>query len=424
MTAPAQRKLIDKALQAAVSLHQQRDFAKAEQLYVGILQIAPGSFDALHLLGVLRQQQGRDSEGLALIEKALALEPHAIRALANRAAILAGMGRHREALEAYEQIVTRDPNHAVSQWNRALLLLTSGNFRDGWPAYEWRAKQPEQLARQRHFDAPVWRGDVPLAGKTILLHAEQGYGDAVQFLRYAPLIATQGARVIVEADAALEGLFSRAAGVDVFITSGSALPPFDLHCPLLSLPLAFGTDADTIPAAVPYLTADSQRIEAWRARLPPRANATQRRIGFAWAGNRGHHNDRNRSVALAQFVPLFGDARHQFVSIQRDVSAEENALLSAHGIASAGSAFADFDDTAAVLSLLDLVIVVDTAVAHLAGALARPTWILLPVNPDWRWMLERDDSPWYPRARLWRQSVPGDWAGVFAKVRAELATAS
>ncbi len=255
--------------------------------------------------------------------------------------------------------------------------------------------------------------------KTILLHAEQGLGDTIQLARYVPLVARRGATVVLEVPAELTGLLGRLEGVATVVERGAPLPAFDLHCPMGSLPLALATEPDSIPAAIPYLTASAERLAQWQPRL---ASVPQPRVAFVWSGRPSHPNDRNRSLPLARLAPLLEMDGVSFISVQPDVSVEDAAVLAGlGGVTALGAELRDFEDTAAVLGLCDLVVTVDTAVAHLAGALGRPAWILLPFAPDWRWMLERTDSPWYPTARLYRQPEPGDWESVIARVRADLA---
>jgi hypothetical protein len=269
---------------------------------------------------------------------------------------------------------------------------------------------------RRRLGKPLWLGEYPLARKTILLTAEQGLGDTIQFARYAPLIARMGAKVVLEVPAGLAVLLGRLEGVAVAVR-GTPLPPFDVHCPLGSVPLALKSDLATIPAAIPYLAASEERVAKWRARL---AGLAAPRVALAWAGSAAHPNDRNRSLTLAQLAPILALDRIAFVSVQREP--RENAqVLAGTRATHLGDELQDFDDTAAVLALCDLVVSVDTALAHLAGAMGRPVWIALPFQPDWRWMLARADSPWYPTARLYRQSAPGDWGSVITSLRDDLA---
>jgi hypothetical protein len=272
--------------------------------------------------------------------------------------------------------------------------------------------------RRRGLRKPLWLGEYPPHHKTILLTAEQGLGDTIQFTRYAPVLAGMGAKVVLEIPSELGPLLGRVAGVSGTVARGAALPDFDLHCPLGSLPLALGTEVTTIPGPMSYVSPDEARIAKWRTRLPPGAAP---RVALAWSGSAAHPNDRNRSIALARLAPLLALEGIEFVSAQRELRGEDaDALAGLARLPHIGEELVDFDDTAAVLALADIVISVDTAVAHLAGAMGRPTWILLPFCPDWRWMLGREDSPWYPSVRLFRQASAGDWEAVISRVRGEL----
>jgi hypothetical protein len=263
---------------------------------------------------------------------------------------------------------------------------------------------------------PLWRGDYPLARKTILLHAEQGLGDTLQFARYVPLLAAQGAKIVLEVQAELKPLLSRLGGATV-IGRGEEPPPFDVHCPVGSLPLALKTQLTSVPVQIPYLSADETLLAKWSARLGDLAHP---RIALVWTGNASHDNDRNRSIAFAKLAPLFSKITASFVSLQRDVRSEDAAPLAAENrVTHVGRELEDFSDTAAALALCDLIITVDTAVAHLAGAMGRPVWVLVPFAPDWRWMLQGETTPWYPTARLFRQTSLGEWDSVIARVVAE-----
>ena len=299
----------------------------------------------------------------------------------------------------------------MAHCNAAALRLLRGDFARGWPDYEWRWMKQSVVLANRMFTQPLWRGE-PIAGKTILLHGEQGLGDTIQFCRYVPLVAARGARVILEVQKPLQALINGLGAAQV-IAKGDPLPQFDLHCPLLSLPLAFGTTMETIPSANAYLAAPVQPSTAWQARL---AATPRPRIGLAWSGRAGHERDRERSIGLRAFLPLL-ETGATIVSLQKEVRAEDAIVLKDRGdILNAGEELGDFSDTAALMSQLDLVISVDTSAAHLAGALGKPVWILVTHIPDWRWLLERDDSPWYPTARLFRQDATGTWDGALAHV--------
>jgi hypothetical protein len=268
---------------------------------------------------------------------------------------------------------------------------------------------------RRKFGKPLWLGEYPLARKTILLHAEQGLGDTIQFARYAPLLARTGAKVVLEIQPELTELLARIEGVVSVVARGEPLPDYDVHCPVGSLPRALRTEVATIPAEIPYLTPSAERIAKWRERIE---SLPSTRIALAWAGSGAHANDRNRSIALSRLTPLLDVKHANFVSIQRELRGEDaEPLARTPRLMHIGDALDDFEDTAAVAALVDVVISVDTSVVHLAGALGRPTWILLPFCPDWRWLLDRDDSPWYPTAQFFRQPTPGDWDSVIARVK-------
>jgi len=360
---------------------------------------------------VLREL-GRSEEALAHYERALTLKPDYADALLNRGIVLSALNRHEEAEACYTRVLTLLPGHAEAHYCVSLHRLLTGDFARGWEAYEWRWRVHDAEALPP-YAPPLWLGQENLAGKTILLHAEQGYGDTLQFCRYAAPVAALGARVILVVQPPLKSLLSRLAGPVQVLAAGETLPPSDYHCPLMSLPLAFHTDLQSIPGRAPYLTADPARVAAWRARL---GAAAAPRVGLAWSGRPTHRNDAQRSIPLAAFAALL-EAGMTFVSLQKELRKEDQATLAAvPGLTHFGEGLQDYDDTAALIDYLDLVIAVDTSVAHLAGALGKPVWILLPSNPDWRWLLEREDSPWYPTARLFRQTRMGDWGSVIRRV--------
>jgi tetratricopeptide (TPR) repeat protein len=363
---------------------------------------------ALHALG-------RPEEALVSYDRALALRPDYPEAHTSRGGTLQALGRFDEALRSHEQALALRPDFAEAHYNEGLCRLLLGDFERGLAKHEWRWRIENFNAGKRGFAQPFWTGSQDIAGKTILLHADQGFGDAIQFCRYVPRVAALGARVILEVRKPLHAVMGTLAGAAEVVANGETLPDFDWHCPLFSLPYAFGTTLATIPAATPYLHAAAHAAEEWNARLPPR---TRPRIGLAWAGNPDHGNDHNRSVGLGAFLSILAGVAGTFVSLQRDVRPADAALLQERSdILHFGEALSTFADTAALISNLDLVIAVDTSVAHLAGALAKPVWILLPSPPDWRWLLDRADSPWYPTARLFRQDGTRQWQGVLQRVR-------
>lgn len=391
--------------------------AEALAAYERALALQPGHAQAHHNRGVALARAGRAGEALAAFERELALRPAHAAAHVHRAIVLNDLDRPAEALAACDRALALAPEHASAHWNLADCRLILGDFARGWEQYEWRWKLPARRDAVRAFAQPLWLGGEPLAGRTILLHAELGLGDTLQFCRYATEVARSGARVVLETQRALVPLLATLEGVEELVARGDVLPDFDCHCPLLSLPLAFRSDVGSVPASVPYLKSDPARVEAWRGRL---GAATRPRVGLAWSGSQGLANDK-RSMALADALPLL-DPGIEWVSLQKEVRGADAALLAAHGeLRDASTGLGDFADTAALIELLDLVVTADTSVAHVAGALGKPVWILLPSNPhDWRWLLACEDSIWYPTARLFRQGAPGDWAGVVARVAGEL----
>ena len=393
-------------------------FDEAVAQYDSVLAVHPTHAETHCNRGNALSGQGRYPDAIAAYDRALASRPDYVKALTNRGIALQTLGRHQEALAEFGKVLAIDKDHADAHHNEALTLLTLGDYRRGFAAYEWRWQRTGMPARRRSLGKPLWLGEYPLGRKTILLHPEQGLGDTIQFVRYAPALAKAGAKVVIEVQPELTELLARVAGVTGVVASGAPLPAFDVHCPMGSLPHALRTEPATIPADSPYLTASSERIAKWRERIE---RLPSPRIAIAWSGRATHANDRNRSIALARLEPLFALDGASFVSIQREMrDADREALARAPRLAHVGDDLDDFDDTAAVVSLVDLVISVDTSVVHLAAALGRPTWILLPFWPDWRRMLDRADSPWYPTARLFRQSAPGDWDSVIERVAEDL----
>ena len=389
--------------------------------YDAALVAAPGHPFALYNRGNALRALGRKQDGIAAYDAALKAAPNYLNAWLNRGMTLAGLNRHQDAVASFGKVMALQPDNAEAHFNTAQSLLTLGDYPRGLAEYEWRWKRAGMVPR-KDLRKPRWFGETPLAGKTILLHAEQGLGDTVMFTRYAPLLARSGARVVLEVQPELKELLASLEGDAAVVARGEPLPPFDLHCPLASLPLACKTELTSVPAEIPYLRASADRIEKWRPRLEALPSP---RIALAWSGRATHVNDSNRSLSLAQLEPLLSLPNANFVGIQRELRpADAETLARETRILPLGGELADFADTAAVLALADLVICVDTSVAHVAGALGRPAYVLLPFQPDWRWTLDRETSPWYPQMRLFRQPAIGDWASVIARVRNELAKLS
>jgi tetratricopeptide (TPR) repeat protein len=345
--------------------------------------------------------------------RALALEPDNPELLLNLGTLMIRLGQMKKGADAFDAALAIRPDYAEAHWNRAHVQLMHGGFREGWREYEWRLRCPGLNAYGRTFDAPRWEGET-LAGKRILIHSEQGFGDTLQFARFLPQVKQRGGTVIFEAHKTLMRLFDGIEGADVLVQAGEDMPSFDCYAPLLSLPFLFGTEEASIPAAPGLKVPSPPLIE-----LPETGN---KRIGLVWAGRPQHGNDRNRSMALSHIRPLFENERCDFFSLQlgpaRDQIEQENLQSTVTDLA---DHLTDFAGTASLIEALDLVIAVDTAVAHLAGTLGKPVWLMLPFVPDWRWMLHRSDTPWYPTMRLFRQPAARNWGGAVEEARTALA---
>ena len=444
----------ERRLQEAIRLHQRgtsADKASAETVYRDVLAVQPDNALALHFLGVIHYQRGEIAAALPLLERAVAVQPAEAEFHNNLGLVLAAADRETEAVAAYRAALSLKPDHAPAwnnlglalqaqnevraaidafrralaiapdfahaRWNLSLALLLDGQFAEGWRDYDARLELPELGRDQHRFPGPLWNGSAP-AGKTLLVYPEQGLGDAVQFARYATLIAAAGARCVIRCPELLAPMFISIPGVAQVSRDAEPLPAYDAHLPLLSLPRVFGTTAQSIPAAIPYIGVPEAKRAAARATFMP--HGTKRRIGLCWAGNPAHGNDRHRSIPLAMLASLLALPGIAWFSLQQgEPAAQIAATRGAENIVPLPEG-TPLVDTAALLAELDLIITVDTSIAHLAGALSCPAWVLLPFAPDWRWQLVREDSPWYPTLRLFRQSRPGDWPSVIARVRTEL----
>jgi tetratricopeptide (TPR) repeat protein len=372
-------------------------------------------FAAAHnnLAGILRDQL-RFDEAAACCRRALELSPHFAEAQNNFGLVLRDLHRLEESRFCSRRAIELASDWAEAHYNLALTLLTMGRLAEGWPEYEWRWRR--QVRFEPAIAAPRWRGEA-LAGRTILLRTEQGLGDTLQFVRYAQLVKQQGGTVIVEVQPSLTRLVASCPGVDGVVTVGAPLPPCDVYVHLLSLPGIFGTSLPTIPARVPYLSLDEASLAEWKREL---AGEPGFKIGLAWQGNPTHPDDRRRSIPLAHFASLASVPGIRFYSLQWGAGREQLTAAAGLPITDLGERLGDFCQTAAIVRNLNLVISCDSSAAHLAGALGIPVWVALASSPDWRWMLQRSDSPWYPTMRLFRQSVPGDWPSVVQEMEAEL----
>jgi tetratricopeptide (TPR) repeat protein len=378
----------------------------------------PGNADICNGLGVFLRRLGREEEALPWFDRALELRPDFRAAFTNKAFALAQIHRFSEAFAIYDALDVVDPGNADVEWSRSLLHLLTGNFEAGWAGREARWNASGLSTTGFKFGQPLWLGKESIAGKTLLIHVDEGLGDTIQFARYVPMVAALGARVVLIVPDALQPLLSGLAGVsECHPLSTDKLLAFDMYCPISSLPLAFGTRLETIPSATPYLPApEPSRLQAWENRLGPHDRL---RVGLVWSGNPKHRDDQNRSIALRVLTPLL-DLDASFVSLQKDSRPGDMEILRDSGVADWTAHLTDFVETAALVCCLDLVVTVDTSVAHLAAALGRPTWILLPYKPDYRWLLDRDDSPWYPTVRLFRQTRTREYGSVVDRLRVAL----
>ena len=397
----------------SLALDKLKRYADALTSIDRALAIAPKNAAYLLDRAVILHQLERYAESLSDNETALALTPGNAEAWGDHGLTLSRMKRHEQALGSYRRALDLRADYADVLSNQSLSQLVLGQFEAGWQSYEYRWKKGN-ADFPRHTEIPLWLGRQAIGGKRILLWSEQGLGDTIQFCRYAALVAELGAEVVLEVDPALKTI-AQTMGDFKVIAIGEDFPPVDYQTPLMSLPLVFKTDQATIPASPFYFKADVEKKENWKSRQNF-ANG-KLKIGLVCSGNAGNTNDHRRSMPLQEFAPLLQLGGAEFFLVQKDIRETDQAyLLQAPQLRQVANDIADFDDTAAIIANLDLVISVDTSVAHLSGALGTPVWILLPWVPDWRWLLDRDDSPWYPSARLFRQDQAGDWQGVIERV--------
>jgi len=382
------------------------------------LAISPNYAAAYNNRGVVLQELRRPHEALVSFDNALAISPDYAEAYANRGNVLRDLKRLDEALTSYNAALAINSNYADAYRNKSLLLLLTGKYSEGWSLYEWRLKSNDAGANYRNFPKLAWRGSEDIRGKKLLIQAEQGLGDVIQFCRYLPQLHALGADLIVEVPESLLTLISTLDCPMGLVAKGARLPEFDAYCPMMSLPYVFRTAVSTVPARIPYLFSDPNKVGRWQKKL---GNKTGSRIGITWSGAEKHNNDQSRSISLDEFLPLTELPNFEWHSLQKEYRKPDFEILKRRpAIRQHQHELVDFSDTAALIEYMDLVITVDTSIAHLTGAMAKPTWILIPFCPDWRWMLDRKDTPWYPTATLYRQSQIGDWRGVVDAVRWDL----
>ncbi len=400
---------------------------EAAAAYATAIRIRPDYAEAYSNRGNSLRAIGRLHDAADAHRAAIRLKPGFAEAYYNLGNTLKALGRLDEAIDAYSQAIRIRPNFIEAHVNLGMERLLSGDFLRGWEDYEWRLRVTAPHLRQRTYSQPQWQGE-PLNGRTILLHAEQGLGDTIQFCRYTPLVAARGGRITLEVPKPLLGLLSGLDGVTQLVAAGDPIPDFDLQCSLMSLPFAFGTVLDTIPAAIPYIRPKPEKISYWQDVLGPK---TRRRLGLVWNGGLRPDQPELKAVNERRNIPLalIGQLNHldiDFISLQKGEPAESELIALKDEIWPRGNLFnaapdiADFDDTAGLIAILDLVISVDTSTAHLAAAMGKPVWLLNRFDTCWRWLEHREDSPWYPTLRLFRQSEPGDWQGVMQRVAAAL----
>ncbi|SMF78249.1 Flp pilus assembly protein TadD, contains TPR repeats [Azospirillum oryzae] len=401
----------------AAALAGQRRWAEAETAARDSLALDRNAGEAWEVLGAVLAKLGRFTESLEAFTAAERLRPGPSLYAARGTALIA-MARPVEAAADFERALADRPQDAGLHWNLGFACLMAGDYRRGWPEFDWRRHDDRAEPPWRRLTQPTWHGE-SLIGRTVLLYAEQGLGDTLQFLRYVPLVAARGGRVVLEVQRPLLSLMSGVEGAAQIIARGDPLPPFDLECPLMSLPHAFDTVLDGVPADIPYLRPDPVRLARWRDRLGPH---TALRVGVVWAGNPRFPGDGDRSPRLAGLRGLLDVPGCRFYGLQMGPGRADLAdAVLPESFTDLGPEIADFADTAAIMANLDLVVSSCTGPAHLAGALGVPLWLALPFSPDWRWLTGRDNSPWYPSARLFRQPAPGDWSSVVGHMAAELA---
>jgi len=397
--------------------HDEGDLDAAERHYDQAIRNDPTMSEALVNLANVQRASQRLEEAVENYLLALEMIGDVAIVHGNLGVALHELGDIDGALVAYERALEIESGDSEVRRNRAQALLQLGRFEEGWREFEWRWKTRHFAAIRRTWNMPQWDG-TPLDGGTVLIHAEQGFGDCLQFIRFAPLVRKRVARVIVECPAPTAGLVSRVVGVDDVVPAGAPLPEVDAHIPMMSLPGVFGVDLETLPAEVPYLSVADQDRRTWAGRIGP---GERLRVGVVWKGSHKHQRNTWRSPGIDALSPLFGVADINFISLQKD---DEAADIKAAGLREdvlrLGHEFRDFSETAAVVDNLDLIITPDTAVAHLAGGMGKPVWVMLPHVSEWRWLMDRDDSPWYPTMKLFRQDRRGDWSAPVAQMALEL----
>jgi tetratricopeptide (TPR) repeat protein len=401
-----------------VTLHQKGQFDEAISYYQKAIKFNSYLSDAHNALGILYIVKGKSDDAITCFQNAANLNPTLAEPYYNLGLAYKDKRRLEESIVSFKKAIQINHNFVDAHWSLSHALLLCGNFQEGWKEYKWRWKTKDFIVNQSGLPHPLWDG-FDIKGQIILLQAEQGFGDTIQFIRYAPLIAQRCARVIIGCHKELKSILSKIDGISMVIAYGETLPQFDVRCRLLDLPLIFQTTLDNIPAKIPYMQAESLLVQKWRDKI--QHDNSKLRIGLVWAGSSKHKNNYNRSFSPEIFSPLAKFKGITFYSLQKGEAAQHTKRPpEGMHLIDYTDEILDFSDTAALIENLDLIISVDTSVAHLAGALGKPVWVLLPFVPDWRWMLDRADSPWYPTMRLFRQHSPRDWGSVIELIKSEL----
>ncbi len=441
-------------IEEAIAFHQDGQLEKAAAIYRKILKQEPKNSDALNMLGVIAHQTGlhalahdiigiaiainpkiasyhnnrglvyealkRFDESIMSFDKAIELQPDLAEAYFNRGIVQKQLKQFKPAVVSYNKAIFLKLNYAEAYWNKSILLLLMGEILEGFNLYEWRWEQKDNTQYKRYFPQPLWTGDIPLFNKKILIHCEQGLGDTIQFCRYIKMVSKLGAKVIFEVQKPLVPLLKNFEGVSILMGKDDPLPDFDYHCPLLSLPKVFKTDLNSIPFESNYLMAEPQRVMQWADKFKD----NKFKIGIGWQGSQGTRVDIGRSFELSNFKGIAELPNVHLISLQKGYGSEQLKFMpNGMEVTDLGielDSDGAFLDTAAVMMSVNLVITSDTALAHLAGALGIRTWLILKYVPDWRWMLDRSDCPWYPSIKIYRQEVADDWRSVFEKVQADL----
>jgi len=403
-------------LNIGLSLMALNRVEEAIACYDHAIKLMPESAEAYINKGVSLECLDRSKEAIECFDRTISIKPDYSRAYYNRGISLTSLGRLDDAIKSYDLAIKLNPKDSDSYFNKSLILLTLGDFDMGWSLYEWRWKKEGFTEKKRDFTEPLWLGASNIYNKTILIYAEQGLGDTIQFCRYVSLVSQLGGEVILEAQSPLVNLLSGLEGVGKIFSRGETLPSFDYQCPLMSLPLAFGTRINSIPNQNPYLFSSQDKREAWSLKL---GEKNLPRIGLVWSGNAKYENDKIRSILLSDLIGYL-PRDFEYVSLQKELRDGDLELLSNNSIRHFGDDLYDFSDTAALCDLMNLVLSVDTGVAHLAGALGKPTWVLLPHKSEFRWLLDKHDSPWYPSVKLYRQDESKRWDRVIDTIAKDL----